>query len=174
MGVTALTLCRLAALFGMSASLYALYVELEVEKAAGLGLEFHAACDRGGMSCSRVLSSSYAHILSHWQLVEKHSALDISNAILGFAFYLFALVHDKVVPGAAGRMLLLVGSVGSLAFSMYLAYVLKVVLKDFCIVCTSMYVANMIIFVTAARRALSPALRSSAASSGPIKVKKQQ
>lgn len=119
------TLIRWASLLGLTASFYALYVEHELADAAIRGTTYTAACDTTFASCSKVLSSKYAHIFSAWGLVEKGSPLDLSNAIMGAAFYLLALV----LAGASSRgvkLFLLLGSVGTLGFSLYLAYVLKV------------------------------------------------
>ena len=42
------------------------------------------ACNVGGYDCGKVLSSSYAHILSHWGLVPRGHVLDLSLATSGF------------------------------------------------------------------------------------------
>lgn len=122
-----------------------------------MGAEYHAACDIGAFaSCSKVLSSSYARILSHYNLVPRGSALDLSNALLGAVFYAGALVHDALpLPGK--RVLMLTAAVGSLGFSGYLFYVLKFILNDFCLVCMGMYIANLVVFGAAVRRVVAPA-----------------
>lgn len=141
-------------LLGLAASLYAFYVELEIAEARSLGGEYKAACDMGAFSsCSKVLGSSYAHILSHFKLVPRGSSLDISNALLGAAFYIYAMLHN-VLPLPARRQLFFAASIGSLAFSGFLMYVLKFILNDFCLVCATMYVANAIVFIGAARGVL--------------------
>ena len=137
--ISAKLLIRLSALLGIIASLYALYIEHEMSAAAALGTTYTASCDFAGFaSCSKVLSSSYARILSHWRLVPRGSSLDLSNALLGAVFYVFALLHDSLLlPTALAGQLLLVGAVGSLGFALYLAYILKFVLGDFCLVCVA-------------------------------------
>lgn len=76
MGASAAIL-QACALLGICVSLYALYVESSVAAAKASGLEYHAACDFASWaSCSKVLGSVYGHILSHWKLVPKGSALD--------------------------------------------------------------------------------------------------
>lgn len=157
--ISAVLLVRLSALLGVAASLYALYIEHEIASAAALGTTYTASCDFAGFaSCSAVLSSSYARIFSHWGIVQRGSALDLSNALVGAVFYGFALLHDQLLPPALAPPVLLVAAVGSLLFALYLAYILKFVLGDFCLVCMTMYVATFGIFVGAARRAIAPAL----------------
>jgi Vitamin K epoxide reductase family len=97
------------------------------------GTQYTAACDTTWASCSKVLSSKYAHILSAWGLVEKGSTFDLSNAIMGAAYYALALVLAGSRSPAA-KNVLLAASFGSLCFSFYLAYILKFVLNDTCIV----------------------------------------
>eukprot|EP00621_Florenciella_sp_RCC1693_P003320 CAMPEP_0182545462 /NCGR_PEP_ID=MMETSP1323-20130603/34581_1 /TAXON_ID=236787 /ORGANISM="Florenciella parvula, Strain RCC1693" /LENGTH=140 /DNA_ID=CAMNT_0024756617 /DNA_START=1 /DNA_END=423 /DNA_ORIENTATION=+ len=112
---------------------------------------YEALCDVElwgmSMSCSKVLASSYGHILSHWGIVPHKSALDWANASLGGIFYLIML-GSAPLP----RALTLFISSLSCAFSLYLAYVLKYVLEDFCIVCVSSYIVNGLIFVFAYKR----------------------
>jgi vitamin-K-epoxide reductase (warfarin-sensitive) len=145
-------LVSISALLGVCVSLYALYIEHQVEQAKAMGLEYVAACDLGKRaSCSAVLSSVYGHIFSHWGLVAKGSSLDLPNALTGLVFYLLALSRRAV---GLPRLLFLLASVAALAFSLYLAYVLAFVLKDFCLVCVTSYVLNALIFAGAAREAL--------------------
>ena len=61
--------------------------------------------------------------------------------------YVLALAPWHTLP--RGADLFLAASTASLAFSGYLAYVLAVVLHEFCIVCASSYVVNTSIFVMA-------------------------
>jgi len=139
---------RAACLAGIAVSLYAWHVESEIARAKAAGFEYRAACDIGTFaSCSKVLSSSYSHILSHWGLVPRNSVLDASNAVLGALFYAVVAALDavpqlRVVQAAAVS--------GGLLFTAYLAYILKFVLHDFCLVCAAMYVCNVAIAVATA------------------------
>lgn len=54
-----LTLVKLGAGAGVLLSLYALYVEMEINAAKAMGTDYKAACDMGTFaSCSKVLASS--------------------------------------------------------------------------------------------------------------------
>ena len=140
-------LLRASAALGAVASLYAAYIEYEIAAAAAAHLDFEAPCDVGGFSCSRVLSSEYSHPLSALGLLPRGHPFDASNALAGLAWYIFAGTAAPLLPPAA----LLALSVGSLAYSAFLLWILKYVLHDTCIICITMYAANIGIFVAAAR-----------------------
>lgn len=141
-------LLRASAALGAVASLYAVYIEHEIAAAAAAHLDFEAPCDVGGFSCSRVLSSEYSHPLSALGLLPRGHAFDVSNALAGLAWYIFAgTAAPLLLPPAA----LLALSVGSLAYSGFLLWILKYVLHDTCIICITMYAANIGIFAAAAR-----------------------
>ena len=151
-GKTALSALPVLAFVGLLVAAYALYVEHKHDEAAAAGLAYTAACDFGPhASCSTALTSKYGKVLSLWGLVPKGSALDVPNAALGSVFYALVLLFPYWRPaaGAAAPSLLLAGSVASLAFSLYLAYVLRFILHDFCIVCFSAYVVNTAVFAAA-------------------------
>ena len=65
-----------------------------IEAAKKTGNAYEALCDISAGSCSAVLGSSYAHILSHWGLVTAGGAFDVSNAAMGLLFYVAALSFD--------------------------------------------------------------------------------
>lgn len=149
---TALSLLPVFAFLGLLVAAYALYIEYQHEAAAAAGLHYTAACDWGPhASCSTALTSKYGKVLSLWGLVPKGSALDVPNAALGSVFYAVVLgfPYWRGAAGAAAPGLLLAGSVASLAFSLYLAYVLRFILHDFCIVCFSAYCVNTAVFAAA-------------------------
>ena len=147
---------RIASSVGVCVAVYALYVERQMAAAEAAGEEYEAPCDikKGrlkGASCTAVFSSDYGHILSYWKLVDKASPLDFSNAALAIVFYAAMLAHDLVL-GPESALLLFAAALGGLLFSAYLGYILKFVLKDFCVVCTSMYAVNLALFVIASVR----------------------
>lgn len=90
------------------------------------------------------------------------------NALLGSCFYILALLAPLVrLP----PILFLLVSTLAVAFSVYLAYVLRYVLHDFCIVCVASYVINGVMFICAARLALFPAKLAAAAKSAVAAAK---
>ena len=97
------------------------------------------------MSCTAVFKSSYAHLFSHWGLVPKGHPLDLSLAILGLTLYGCYFVAGCLWPalpaGFRSKLFLVVAASGG-CFSCYLLYVLKFILKDFCIVCTTFHAIN--------------------------------
>ena len=76
----------------------------------------------------------------------KGSAWDLSLAFLGFLYYSGTFLAMSLLKGTAlfkpFNAALSVAATGSLLFSFYLFYVLKFILKDFCIVCFTMYLCN--------------------------------
>lgn len=73
---------------------------------------------------------------------------------MGIANYLVYVFYPwgsraKEARAAAAQLLLLV-AVASACFSVYLLYVLKFVLKDFCVVCTTFHTVNFAMLFFAA------------------------
>jgi vitamin-K-epoxide reductase (warfarin-sensitive) len=132
-------------LLGFILSAYALYVEYKHEQ----DHEYVALCDidMEKASCSKVFSSEYGKILSYMNLVPKGSQLDLPNAAFGLIIYLVVIVLMKI-NSAKADLLLLITSTASLLFSAFLAYKLFFVLKDFCVVCVSIYLCNIGIFLS--------------------------
>lgn len=85
-------------------------------------------------------------MLSMYGLVPKDSIWDVSNAAMGAVFYAGVIVHD-FLPLPFPRETTLLLSLGSLGYSGFLFYIIKYVIKDFCIVCGGMYIANIVIFI---------------------------
>ena len=63
---------QIAAVVGMAAACYALYVESQLDNPF-----YEPACNSAffGGSCATVFKSSYGHILSHWGFVGNFSTL---------------------------------------------------------------------------------------------------
>merc|ERR1712217_240471 len=96
-----------------------------------------------GSSCSKVFTSPYAHILSHWGLVERHHPLDLSLPMLSIPYFGVLLFYPAVRRKFAFmRTAYLLLGLFSIGFNVYLASILKFVLKEFCIICASTYAIN--------------------------------
>eukprot|EP00931_Biecheleriopsis_adriatica_P111110 TRINITY_DN85455_c0_g1_i1.p1 TRINITY_DN85455_c0_g1~~TRINITY_DN85455_c0_g1_i1.p1 ORF type:complete len:164 (+),score=22.79 TRINITY_DN85455_c0_g1_i1:76-567(+) len=138
---------QLVALFGIAVSAYALYVESRLDDPF-----YQPSCSSSwtGGNCATVFKSSYGHILSHWGLVEKGSILDLSLAVTGlilYACYFLAISVKFHFPFR--EQLFLAVAIGGGFFSVYLLYVIKVILKEFCIVCFSFHCCNFCMLVLA-------------------------
>jgi vitamin-K-epoxide reductase (warfarin-sensitive) len=116
------------AIIGFCLSAYAYYLEYKV-----LGdPSYKPACDLNDrISCTKPIRSAYGKLLG------------ISNSILGMAFYTaiigLALTHQPHVV----QILTLGGLAGTIVF----AYVLYFKIKSLCLVCTSLYIVNILLFM---------------------------
>ena len=111
-------------------------------------LDYEPLCSTRWGSCATVFTSEYSHILSHWGIVESNSMYDISLPVAGILNYSLFLMY----PFAGGAIpkreaVLFTISSASILFSCYLLYILKFVLQDFCIVCSTFHVINFARFV---------------------------
>ena len=97
-------------------------------------------------SGAAVFGSEWARLLSKFGLVEKGSDFDLSLATMGAVNYSAYVFY----PLWRAPAVLLALSVASCCFSLFLLYVLKVILKDFCIVCTTFHIINFSLFFFAA------------------------
>lgn len=123
-----LTDVAIVSLAGLFLSVYAGYVERKLKKNEA----YKAACDLSDrVSCTRTFASPYATLFG------------ISNAYLGVLFY-----SGMLVLALGGyTTLAFIGAVGSIAASLLFAYILYVKIKTFCLVCTSIYVVNILLLV---------------------------
>lgn len=81
----------------------------------------------------------------------KDGPLDLSLAVMGalnYSLYVFL----PMWPGGAARVatLVLALAIASSCFSIYLLYVLKFLLKDFCVVCSTFHLINFAMLTFAA------------------------
>ena len=146
---------NLLALTGVCVAGYALYIEYASHEAERSGVAVTFFCDRLApwMSCSRALTGEYGKVLSLWGLVAKGGALDVPNSAIGMCFYLLALAPWDAL-GPRGGDLFMLAALGSLAFSAYLAYVLRFILHEFCIICVTSYCINALLFAAAGAHTL--------------------
>ena len=125
---------------GFALSTYAFYVEYKTNEANRLGLQYRALCDIGIFSCTKVFGSEFGHISQFFGLPK------VSNAFVGMTFYMALLLVERF------NTMLLLMSVASCIGSVGLFTILTVVMKDFCIVCFSIYVVNFTCLIVALRR----------------------
>lgn len=118
----------LLACAGFGVSLYAYFVERKIMADAN----YKAACDlTDRISCTKPLTSQYAKLFF------------ISNSLAGMIFYtLVALLGFYEAP----NFLLLFASAGLLS-SIVLGYLLYFKVKALCLLCTSLYIINICLFV---------------------------
>ena len=150
---------QIVALFGTAVAFYAWYVETMMDADP----MYVPACNSAffGGSCGTVFKSSYGHILSHWGIVPKSHALDLSLAITGILLYsaYFVAISVRVKFPFREQLFLAVALAGAI-FSCYLLYVIKFILKDFCIVCASFHVCNFSMLVLAVLEYRNPEVTS--------------
>jgi len=127
---------------------------VHVENMKDTNPDFEALCDiNASVSCSKVFSSEQGKIWSYFGLIPKDSLLDVPNAVYGMAFYVLIIVLDQAFSKSALAVkIMLLAAVFGCMLSLYLAYVLKFVLQDFCIVCVSSYLCNIVVLFGAISR----------------------
>ena len=112
---------------GLLLSLYSVYVEQHMKKQK----RYHPFCDIAKhVSCRKSFTGPYGHLFG------------VSNSILGVLFY---PVLGIFVYFSYWNIVFLL-SLLALCLSFYLAYISYVRMKNFCIVCSSLYVVNGIVF----------------------------
>ena len=114
-------------LIGLVLSAYAYSIERKLKKQE----DYKAICDiHEKMSCSKAFSSKYG------------SLLGISNSLKGIFFYTILIILSFVSPKAVFYL-----SILSVLGTVYLAYVLYFKLKNFCVVCTLIYLVNILLLI---------------------------
>ncbi|XP_051524215.1 vitamin K epoxide reductase complex subunit 1-like protein 1 [Myxocyprinus asiaticus] len=134
----------LVCLAGILLSLYAFHVEREKSRDAS----YRAMCDlSSSVSCSKVFTSRWGRgfgLLG--SIFGNDSAVNQPNSVYGIFFYVFQLLLG-LTASAMAALILMTTSIVSVMGSLYLAYILYFVLKDFCIICVTTYALNFILFV---------------------------
>lgn len=139
----------LLAIIGIFLSAYALYVEVlkEIDK------DYQAMCDiSASISCSKVFTSKYGRgfgILG--ELLGEDHLLNQPNSIFGMIFYCLVIIMGEIKSIKVAKFQRVFISLSNL-MSIYLAYLLYFVLKDFCIVCVSTYIVNILLTILAFMR----------------------
>lgn len=135
---------------GIGIALYSMHVESMLVEIPG----YTPACDISSwaMSCSKVFTSKYAKPLSNWDIVSRGSSFDFSLPQFAIVYFILMLilpdVRDKKPSLVVGFRTL---SYMAIAFNLYLAYILKFVLGEVCVVCVSNYFVNSGLWLTVSR-----------------------
>jgi len=120
---------QMIAAVGLLLSLYALYVKYRAKDPA-----YHAACDLSDrVSCTKAFGSEYG------------SLFVLSNALWGVLFYVTVIV----LASLGFAKLVFSAAVLAMLGTMYLAYISYVVQKNFCVVCTCIYIVNFLLLIAA-------------------------
>ncbi len=113
---------------GAILSIYTLYIEYQFKK----NKEYKAVCDISNrVSCSRTFHSRYG------------KTLNISNGFWGLLFYL--VVIGLVLLGHMD--LVFYAALFSVLFSLRLAYILYFKMKNLCLVCSGIYIVNILLLI---------------------------
>lgn len=123
-------LIMIVASIGLCISIYTYLLERKIKH----DINYKPVCDLSDrISCTKPILSPYANIFY------------FSNAFVGIAYYiaiiLLAALHKP-------QVLFLAAILGCLV-SVYLGYLLYFKIKSFCILCTSMYLVNLVILLLA-------------------------
>jgi vitamin-K-epoxide reductase (warfarin-sensitive) len=118
------------AVLGFGISFYTYLLEQKLKEQS----DYKAACDLADWaSCTKPIKSSYANIFY------------FSNAVVGMLFYILVIIFS-----ALGAMkLLFFASLAACLASAVLAYLLYFKIKSLCILCTSLYLINVILLILA-------------------------
>ncbi|OCT95078.1 vitamin K epoxide reductase complex subunit 1-like protein 1 [Xenopus laevis] len=129
---------------GIVLSIYAFHVEREKERDPG----YKAICDfNEWVHCSTVLSSRWGRGFGMLgSIFGKDSLINQPNSVFGLVFYLLQMVLGMTVSAVAA-LVLMTSSIVSVVGSVYLAYILYFVLKDFCVICVITYLLNFILLI---------------------------
>ncbi|OCT61959.1 vitamin K epoxide reductase complex subunit 1-like protein 1 [Xenopus laevis] len=134
---------------GIALSLYAFHVETSRERDP----DYTALCDiNPSISCSKVFTSRWGRGFGLVeQFLGQQSLLNQPNSVFGVLFYGLQLLLGFSGSLAAASTLLGT-SLMSIGGSMYLAYILVYVLRDFCVICVSTYVLNLLLLLLNLKR----------------------
>ncbi|HIG51866.1 hypothetical protein CXT76_01185 [Candidatus Parvarchaeota archaeon] len=113
---------------GIILSIYSFYVERKITASSN----YKAVCDiNDKVSCSKAFTSKYGKLGG------------LPNSVYGVLFYLIIFFLVYVGNFELLFYLSLLGFLGSLV----LAYLLYFKLEDFCLVCSSIYLVNFLLFL---------------------------
>jgi vitamin-K-epoxide reductase (warfarin-sensitive) len=114
---------QIVSVLGFLVSLYALYVKIKMKR----DRDYRPVCDiRDNISCTRALGSRYG------------STLGLPNPLYGLLFYPFVFILSFTQP-----QWLIYPAAAAVLFSLYLAFISYVIQRNFCLVCTAIYLINL-------------------------------
>ena len=124
------------ALSGFLISLYFLLVYYNIMRANQPFIP--PICRMDEQTCEYVIHTSYARLLG------------IPNSVFGIIFYTIiciAVLIDGMRTNVFINKVIILGSIGTVAASIYLAYVLIVKVKVRCVLCFTIHILNVIILI---------------------------
>jgi vitamin-K-epoxide reductase (warfarin-sensitive) len=122
-----LFLIRFLCMIGLALSAYGLYVKLQVDK----NKDYKAACDLSDrVSCTKAFKSGHGTLFL------------LPNSVWGMIYYFLLFFLTYLSSG-----LVLLASFFSVIGSVYLAYILYTKVRSICLVCTSIYAINLLLFI---------------------------
>ena len=127
----------IVSLIGLLLSIYSYYVELKTKK----NPKYHALCDiNSKVSCGKTFASKYGKLID-----------GVSNSLGGIFFYAFVILillfNLNVV--IFGFTLVQYSIFAAIIGSVYLAYLQYFRIRLFCLVCSSIYVVNILLLLMA-------------------------
>lgn len=118
---------QIFAVIGLLLSIYAYHVEKKSEKQAN----YHAVCDISDkFQCSKVVGSEYG------------KTAGVSNSIGGALFYILVFILTFFNISLIFYLAIL-----SIFGSLYLAYIQYFIIKKLCLICSSIYVVNILLLI---------------------------
>ena len=147
------TLRVFTALTGLAISLYTAYIYTQKRNDP----EYEAYCDISDtMSCSNVIMSRYSKGFGLLEgVLDSDNMLNIPNFILGIFFF---IVYSLVTLTGYFTFLLFPAATMSLLMSVYLFYILNVVMKVHCMVCYASYAICFALFLIEFKATFSPSV----------------
>lgn len=133
-------------IIGLLVSFYGYYVE----RSKVLNDYYIATCDINEVvSCTKLLTSEYSHLLYVFNVVGKSSPFNVPNTVLGMLYYSFMIfIGNFVNRNLYIHLVAAIVATFCVALSGYLSYVVVSKLNNvLCMICMTAYVCNIGIFM---------------------------
>eukprot|EP01126_Amoeba_proteus_P055586 TRINITY_DN6911_c0_g1_i2.p1 TRINITY_DN6911_c0_g1~~TRINITY_DN6911_c0_g1_i2.p1 ORF type:complete len:121 (-),score=7.68 TRINITY_DN6911_c0_g1_i2:192-554(-) len=110
---------QVLSVLGCVVTLYAIYVEKQARNHPG---QFSAMCDLSeSVSCSKVLTSKYSHLVAHFFDLDEDNPIHVPNTYVGLLFYIAVFLYPMfpftLIPGR--KVLLFLASSFSAVFQFF-------------------------------------------------------